>query len=115
MIWLTWRQFRTQATVVFAAVAVLAALLAATGPQLAELYDAAGRDLLNRISSADQSLYYVGWAGRPGPAGRHRPVLGRAADRPRTGRRHPPAGLEPDRHPHPLAGDQARPRRHWPP
>ncbi|WP_405987908.1 ABC transporter permease subunit [Streptomyces sp. NBC_00986] len=62
MIWLTWRQFRTQATVVFAAVAALAALLAVTGPQLADLYDSAGRDLLNRISSADQSLYYVGWA-----------------------------------------------------
>lgn len=62
MIWLTWRQFRTQATVVFAAVAALAALLAATGPQLADLYDSADGDLLSRISSADQSLYYVGWA-----------------------------------------------------
>ncbi|WP_330327908.1 ABC transporter permease subunit [Streptomyces pseudovenezuelae] len=62
MIWLTWRQFRTQATVLIAAVAVLAALLTATGQQLADLYDTTGRDLLNRISSADQSLYYTGWA-----------------------------------------------------
>ncbi|NEB04962.1 ABC transporter permease subunit [Streptomyces sp. SID13726] len=62
MIWLTWRQFRTQATVLLAAVAALAAVLAATGPRLAQLYDTAGRDLLSRISGADQSLYYVGWA-----------------------------------------------------
>jgi hypothetical protein len=38
MIWLTWRQFRTQATVVFAALAALAALLAVTGPNLAHDY-----------------------------------------------------------------------------
>ncbi|MGA5452086.1 transporter [Streptomyces umbrinus] len=62
MIWLTWRQLRTQATVLFAAVAVLAALLAATGPQLANLYNTVGRDLVTRISGADQNLYYVGWA-----------------------------------------------------
>jgi ABC-type transport system involved in multi-copper enzyme maturation permease subunit len=39
MIWLTWRQFRTQAGVVFAALAALAVILAITGPQLAHLYD----------------------------------------------------------------------------
>ncbi|MFF4402498.1 transporter [Streptomyces sp. NPDC001480] len=64
MIWLTWRQFRTQAAVLFAAVAALAVLLAATGPRLADLADtsaAAGRDLLSQISSSDQSLYYFGW------------------------------------------------------
>jgi hypothetical protein len=38
MIWLTWRQFRTQATVVFAALAALAAVLAVTGPSLAHDY-----------------------------------------------------------------------------
>jgi hypothetical protein len=38
MIWLTWRQFRTQAGVVFAALAALAAVLAITGPSLAHDY-----------------------------------------------------------------------------
>jgi hypothetical protein len=38
MIWLTWRQFRTQAGVVFAALAALAAILAVTGPSLANDY-----------------------------------------------------------------------------
>jgi hypothetical protein len=39
MIWLTWRQFRAQAWTVFAALVVLAAVLATTGPQLAHVYD----------------------------------------------------------------------------
>ncbi|MER7333661.1 MULTISPECIES: ABC transporter permease [unclassified Micromonospora] len=60
MIWLTWRQFRAQAAVVFAAVAALAALLAVTGPQLADLYKTAGSGLVDRLSSADQTVYYVG-------------------------------------------------------
>jgi MFS family permease len=38
MIWLTWRQFRTQAVAVFAALAALAVILAVTGPQLAQDY-----------------------------------------------------------------------------
>jgi hypothetical protein len=42
MIWLTWRQFRTQAVVAAAALAAFAVLLAATGPHLASLYDASG-------------------------------------------------------------------------
>ncbi len=42
MMWLTWRQFRPQATAAIAAVAVLAILLAATGPHLASLYAASG-------------------------------------------------------------------------
>ncbi|NEB18132.1 transporter [Streptomyces coelicoflavus] len=60
MIWLTWRQFRTQAAVLFAAVAALAVVLAVTGPQLADLYRTAGSGLADQISSADQSLYYTG-------------------------------------------------------
>ncbi|MGW6641661.1 transporter [Streptomyces iakyrus] len=60
MIWLTWRQFRTQAAVVFAAVAVLAAVLAVTGPQLADLYRTAGSGLVDQVSRADQALYYTG-------------------------------------------------------
>ncbi|MHA5049388.1 transporter [Streptomyces sp. SD15] len=60
MIWLTWRQFRTQAAVMFAAVAALAAPLAVTGPQLADLYRAAGSSLVDRLSSSDQTVYYAG-------------------------------------------------------
>ncbi|MGW1210274.1 transporter [Streptomyces sp. NPDC002499] len=60
MIWLTWRQFRTQAAVVFAAVAALAAALAVTGPQLADLYRTAGSSLVDQVSSSDQSVYYAG-------------------------------------------------------
>ncbi|MGW1779464.1 transporter [Streptomyces sp. NPDC002143] len=60
MIWLTWRQFRTQAAVMFAAVAALAAALAVTGPQLADHYRAAGSGLVDRISSSDQAVYYAG-------------------------------------------------------
>ena len=47
-------------------------------------------------------------ARRPG-ADRH--VLGRAADRPGTGDRHPPIRVEPDRHPHPVARGQTHRRR----
>lgn len=60
MIWLTWRQFRTQAAVMLAAVAALAAALAVTGPQLADLYRAAGSGLVDRLSSSDQSVHYAG-------------------------------------------------------
>lgn len=60
MIWLTWRQFRTQAAVVFLALAFLAVLLMVTGPQLADLYASAGSDLFGRITGADQSVYYLG-------------------------------------------------------
>lgn len=60
MIWLTWRQFRTQATVVYAALALLAVVLAVTGPQLAGLYASTGDDLFGRITGADQSVYYLG-------------------------------------------------------
>ncbi|MEU9369817.1 transporter [Streptomyces avermitilis] len=62
MIWLTWRQLRTQTAVVFGAVVVLAILLAATGPHLADLYDTAGDDLVNRVSGAERSVYYGGLA-----------------------------------------------------
>jgi hypothetical protein len=39
MIWMTWRQFRTQAIVALAALAAVAIAAAVTGPQLAHLYD----------------------------------------------------------------------------
>ncbi|AQS65707.1 transporter [Streptomyces pactum] len=60
MIWLTWRQFRTQAAVLFAAVAALAVTLVVTGPRLADLYRTAGSSLVDQVSSSDQTLYYTG-------------------------------------------------------
>jgi len=42
MIWLTWRQFRTQAWVAAAALVVVAGALAATAPGLSDLYDRSG-------------------------------------------------------------------------
>ncbi|MEV8076095.1 transporter [Streptomyces pseudogriseolus] len=60
MTWLTWRQFRIQAAVMFAVVAVLAVVLVTTGPQLADLYRTAGSGLVDQVSSADQTLYYTG-------------------------------------------------------
>ncbi|MEU6379336.1 transporter [Streptomyces sp. NPDC046909] len=45
-----------------AAVAVLAALLAATGTGLADLYETAGRDLIHRLTGSQQALYYTGMA-----------------------------------------------------
>jgi len=42
MIWLTWRQFRAQAIVAAAALAVIAIALAVTGAHLAHLYDISG-------------------------------------------------------------------------
>ncbi|PNG18378.1 transporter [Streptomyces cahuitamycinicus] len=60
MIRLTWRQFRTQAAVVFAAVAALAAVLAVTGPHLSDLYRTAGSSLVDQVSGSDQTIYYTG-------------------------------------------------------
>ncbi|MBF9066491.1 hypothetical protein [Streptacidiphilus fuscans] len=42
MIWLTWRQFRTQALAALGAVVVVGLLFALTGPQLAQLADSTG-------------------------------------------------------------------------
>jgi hypothetical protein len=60
MMWLTWRQFRGQAAVIYGAVAVLAAALAATRPQLARLYQASPRHFLSDLSGLDRNLYLVG-------------------------------------------------------
>ncbi|GAA4606224.1 transporter [Actinoallomurus liliacearum] len=60
MIWLAWRQLRTQAVVVFGAIAVLAVLLAATGPRLAHLYHVHGRAFLDDLGSTESSLYLIG-------------------------------------------------------
>lgn len=60
MIWLPWRQFRTQTAVMFAAVTALATALVATGPQPADLYRTAGNSLVDQVPSADQTVYYAG-------------------------------------------------------
>ncbi|WP_433176631.1 ABC transporter permease [Actinoallomurus sp. CA-150999] len=60
MIWLTWRQLRTQAAVVFGAIVVLAALLAATGPHMVHLYNAHGRAFLDELGSTESNLYVIG-------------------------------------------------------
>jgi hypothetical protein len=60
MIWLTWRQFRLQAAVIFGAVAVLVAVLAATGPRLVHLQHASGSRFLSAVSPADTTLYVLG-------------------------------------------------------
>ncbi|MEV5162946.1 transporter, partial [Streptomyces sp. NPDC053728] len=60
MIWLTWRQLRTQATLTLAVLAALAVVLASTGPQLADLHTTAGRDLIQQLTSTDTALYFAG-------------------------------------------------------
>ncbi|MFE2068164.1 transporter [Streptomyces sp. NPDC059467] len=62
MIWLTWRQSRTQAAVIYTAIALIAVILAVTGPQLLHLYNAGGGDFLNRAkdNSTDSTMYIVG-------------------------------------------------------
>ena len=48
MLWLTWRQFRTQAAVVAGVLAVIAVALAVTGPHLVHLYDTAVKPCASR-------------------------------------------------------------------
>ncbi|RKN43130.1 transporter [Streptomyces hoynatensis] len=66
MIWLTWRQFRTQAAVVLGALLLLGACLAVTGPGLAHDYAARGggaqgaTDFLEQVDGTGTTLYLVG-------------------------------------------------------
>jgi hypothetical protein len=59
MIWLTWRQLRLQAAVTGGGAAILAVLLAVTGPGLARLSRTAGSHFLSEIGGADRTLYLV--------------------------------------------------------
>ena len=74
MMWLTWRQFRAQIVVTFAALGVLAIILAVTGPDLAHLYDTSGiatckvnvncatlvTRFLDKLSGIKSILYFLG-------------------------------------------------------
>jgi ABC-type transport system involved in multi-copper enzyme maturation permease subunit len=62
MIWLTWRQSRTQVSVTAAAVAALAVVMAATGPHLFDVHHLYSSSFLDRINDngIDKALYIVG-------------------------------------------------------
>jgi hypothetical protein len=74
MIWLTWRQFRVQAVVIAAILAVFGILLVATGPSLASLYRTSGfaachsacgpiaGNFLNQAGKAPYHLIYLAGA-----------------------------------------------------
>jgi hypothetical protein len=59
MIWLTWRQFRTQAAAVYAGVAAIAVVLAITGPRLVDLAQLDG-SIFDRLTHTDQNLFFAG-------------------------------------------------------
>ncbi len=60
MIWLTWRQFRTQAATVYAAVAAFAVVLAITGPRLLHLSRAYPNAVFDQLTRTDRNLYNAG-------------------------------------------------------
>ncbi|HEX6756016.1 MAG TPA: hypothetical protein VF109_08725 [Mycobacteriales bacterium] len=60
MTWLTWRQFRTQAAAVYAAVVAFVIVLAITGPRLLELSRAYPDTLFDHLTAADQRLFNAG-------------------------------------------------------
>jgi hypothetical protein len=62
MIWLTWRQFRMPALVIFAVVGALGVVMAVTGPHLLDLYNADKVNFLDRIGldGINRFLYLAG-------------------------------------------------------
>ena len=62
MIWLTWRQFRLQALVVYAALVALAAVLALTGGSLVDAYHDSAASFLDEVGADrfDRTLYTAG-------------------------------------------------------
>jgi len=62
MIWLTWRQLRTQTAAVYGALLLLVIALAVTGPRIADLYTEDVETFLERVWTAngDRLLYYAG-------------------------------------------------------
>lgn len=61
MIWLTWRQFRTQLVAVYALVAAACVWLALTGPALARLADR-NKDVYDLLTTTDRLLFNGGIA-----------------------------------------------------
>jgi hypothetical protein len=59
MIWLTWRQFRIQATTVYVAVAAFAVVLLLTGGRLMDL-QRAGVNVFDQLTRTDRGLYNGG-------------------------------------------------------
>jgi hypothetical protein len=59
MTWLTWRQLRTQAVTVYAAVGALAIVLLVTGVRLADLSETSGSAFLARLGSGSEATIYV--------------------------------------------------------
>ncbi len=57
MIWLTWRQFRTQGIAAAAALAAVAIALAVTGPHLAALYNGSGLNACSTQCSAQAASF----------------------------------------------------------
>jgi hypothetical protein len=64
VIWLTWRQLRVNAAVVYAALLAVAAALALTGPHLADVYSQDAGTFLDWIATRrlDRNLYVIGSA-----------------------------------------------------
>lgn len=64
MIWMTWRQLRASAVIVFGVLALTTVALAATGPRLADLFRDAGESFFDRLSgeSLTTTVFYVGTA-----------------------------------------------------
>jgi ABC-type transport system involved in multi-copper enzyme maturation permease subunit len=64
MIWLTWRQFRMPALVIFAVVGALGIVMAVTGPHLLDLYNADKLGFLDQIGvdGINKFLYAAGQA-----------------------------------------------------
>jgi len=64
MIWLSWRQFRVNAVVVYAALVTFAIALALTGPHLADVYTESSSTFLDWLTAQklDKSLFLVGTA-----------------------------------------------------
>lgn len=62
MIWLSWRQLRVQAAVVYASLGILVVALAITGARLSGLSDTVGPGFVGQVTSADTVLYDLGFA-----------------------------------------------------
>ncbi len=118
MIWVAWRQFRTQALVTLGLLAAFAVLVLVTGLHLRDVYSSLGGTHCarthRRLCSAERARQGPGGPARPRAArgpGAARDVLGRAAARARARERDLPPRLDAERHAPALAVGQGRARR----